>query len=78
VQNPLSDNVGGVKYFSSTLQYALRKERHFALLEKVPYPTKARIVIVSGQELGPTHPSLRSVTTIMITDSDSPKGEQDA
>ena len=76
--NPLSDNVGGVKYVLSTLQHALREERHFALLEKVPYPTKARMVIVAGQELGPTYPSLRSVTAIMITDSDSPQGEQDA
>ena len=35
-------------------------------------PTKARLVIVSGQELGPTHSSLRSTTAIMITNSDSP------
>jgi hypothetical protein len=71
--NRVSDNVGGVKLFSSTtLQHALKEERHFALVEKVPAPTKARIVIVSGQELGPTHPSLRSATPIMITNSDSP------
>jgi hypothetical protein len=35
-------------------------------------PTKARLVIVSGQELGPTHASLRSATAIMITNSGSP------
>jgi hypothetical protein len=40
----LSDNVGGVKHFSSTLQHALREERHFALVEAVAcaLPTKAR------------------------------------
>lgn len=70
--NPFSDNVGCVKHFSNTLLHALEEERHFALSEKVPCPTKARIVIVLGQELGPTHPSLRSATAIMITDSDSP------
>src|SRR6516165_6795858 len=32
---------------------------------------QARLVIVSGQELGPTHASLRSATAIMITSSDS-------
>src|ERR1700746_2492824 len=37
------------------------------------------IVISSGQELGPTHVSLRAVAAIMITSLDSPwKGEQDA
>ena len=35
-------------------------------------PTEARLVILSGQELGPTHASLRSATAIMITNSDSP------
>jgi hypothetical protein len=50
--NLVSDNVGGVKLFSSTLQHALKEERHFALAEKVPFQSKARI--------GPTHPSLRS------------------
>ena len=40
--NRLSNNVGGVKHFSSTLQHALGEERHFALVEDVPYPTKAR------------------------------------
>jgi hypothetical protein len=68
----LSDNVGGVKRFSSTLRHALREERHFALVEKVPYPTKARIVIVSGQETR-SDPSISSIqTAIMITSSDSP------
>jgi hypothetical protein len=70
--NRLSDNVGGVKRFSSTLRHALREERHFALVEKVPHPTKARIVIVSGQEAR-SDPSISSISTaIMITSSDSP------
>jgi hypothetical protein len=53
----VSDNAGGVKQHSRTLQRALRKERHFSLVEKVLLPTQARLVIVSGQELGPTHAS---------------------
>ncbi len=44
VINRLSDNVGGVKQFSSTLQHALIEERHFALVEAVALalPTQAR------------------------------------
>jgi len=39
----LSDNVGGVKHFVSKLPRALRRARHFALVEKqLPVPTKAR------------------------------------
>src|SRR5215471_8464195 len=39
----LSDNVGGVKHFLSVLLRALRRARHFALVEKqLPLPTKAR------------------------------------
>ena len=39
----LSDNVGGVKHFLSVLLCALRRARHFALVEKqLPMPTKAR------------------------------------
>jgi len=40
----ISDNVGGVKWFSSTRQHALGEERHFALVEAVAFalPTKAR------------------------------------
>ena len=56
----LSNNVGGVKHFSSVLIPALREERHFALVEKVPCPTKARSQSVFRSELGPTHASLRS------------------
>jgi hypothetical protein len=44
-KNRLSDNVGGVKQFSSTLQHALVEERHFALVEAVAFalPTQARL-----------------------------------
>ena len=43
-KNRLSDNVGGVKQFSSTPQHALVEERHFALVEAVAFalPTQAR------------------------------------
>jgi len=47
--------------FLSTLQHALREELHFAGVEEVPLQPQAGIVIVSGQELGPTHSSLRSL-----------------
>src|SRR5215472_1230566 len=43
VLNRLSNNVGGVKHFLSVLLRALRRARHFALIEKqLPVPTKAR------------------------------------
>jgi hypothetical protein len=35
VKNPVSDNVGGVKFVLSTLQRALEEGRHFALAEEV-------------------------------------------
>ncbi len=70
--NRVSDNAGGVKQFRAHNCDALRLGRHFALIEKVPYPTKARLVIPAGQNIGPTHASLRSLTAIMITSSDSP------
>jgi len=38
----LSDNVGRVKDYLSTLRHALVKERHFALVEDFAFPTKAR------------------------------------
>jgi hypothetical protein len=38
----ISNNVGGVKFFSSVLTRALRGARHFALVEEVPFPTKVR------------------------------------
>jgi hypothetical protein len=43
VQNRISDNVGGVKHFSSPLLDALEEERDFALAEKqLPVLTQAR------------------------------------
>jgi hypothetical protein len=57
---PISYNFGRCQAFLSVLTRALRRARHFALAEAVPYPTKARSQSVSGQELSPTHPSLRS------------------
>jgi len=41
--NRLSDNVGGVKHFSRTLRRALGEERHFALVDGLPFPTQARL-----------------------------------
>ena len=43
-KNRLSDNVGGVKNFLSTLRHALVEERHFALVGAVAFalPTQAR------------------------------------
>ena len=70
-KNRLSDNVGGVKQNWDAPRRALKQERHFALVEIVPFQPSSH-VIVSGQELDPTHASLRSATPIMITSSDSP------
>src|SRR5712691_6026270 len=73
-QIPISDNVGGVKHFSSTLTHALRRARHFALVEGLAFcsTNQGPLVIVSGQETR-SDPSISSVTTsIMITTSNSP------
>ena len=72
VKNRLSDNVGGVKFFLSTLRRALVEERHFALVDGFAFSNRrlARNQF-SGQELGPTHASLRSQSAIMITTSNS-------
>jgi hypothetical protein len=37
VKNRLSDNVGGVKLFSTTLPHTLEPERHFALVDGLPF-----------------------------------------
>src|SRR5580658_3504154 len=67
----LSDNVGGVKHFSSTRLHALGEERHFALVEGVAFPTVGSLVIHSGQDTR-SDPCISSVTTlIMITTSNS-------
>ena len=55
----VSNNVGGVKHFSSILLHALEEERHFALVDVCAFQPG----LASnrwGQELSPTHPSLRS------------------
>src|SRR6266568_2153918 len=78
MQPGVSYNVGGVKYFSSILLHALVEERHFALVEKVPCPTKARSqsVFRSGTR---SDPCISSVTTlIMITTSNSSAKEERA
>ena len=67
----LSNNVGSVKHFSSTLQHALGEERHFALVEMAVPTTGSLVIVFQVQTLGPTHASLRSLTAIMITTSNS-------
>ena len=42
VINRLSDNVAPVKHFLGVLTRALRRARHFALVEGFAIPTKAR------------------------------------
>ena len=51
--------------YSSTLVYALIEERHFALLVGLRFYLGS-LLNRSGQELGPTQPSLRSPTAIKI------------
>src|ERR1700733_3618371 len=41
-KNRVSDNAGAVKHFLSILLQALRRARHFALVEGSAIPTKAR------------------------------------
>jgi hypothetical protein len=54
--NRLSDNVGSVKVFATTLLHALEQERHFALVDGFAVPSKARIVIVQvGNSVRPMH-----------------------
>ena len=66
----LSNNVGGVKHFLST-QHALEEERHFALVEDVPYPTKARSqsVFRSGPQSDPCISSIATSTMIFSSNS---------
>jgi hypothetical protein len=54
---PISDNVGAVKNFLSTLTRALRGARHFALVEALPYPTQGSLAIRcrSGNSVRPSH-----------------------
>jgi hypothetical protein len=43
-----SDNVASVKHFLGILTRALRKARHFALVEGSAIPTKARTIVGTG------------------------------
>ena len=61
-KNRLSDNVGGVKQFSRTLQRALGEERAISLSLMVCLFQPRLACNLSGQELSPTHASLRSAT----------------
>ena len=70
--NPLSDNVGCVNRFFKHTLACTRRRAPFRSIRKSAKPNQGSLAIVLGQELGPTHPSLRSATAIMITDSDSP------
>jgi hypothetical protein len=54
------------------LRNALGEERHFALVDDFALSNLGSLLIVEGQELSPTQPSLRSPTAIMITCSNSP------
>src|SRR6266478_7215161 len=61
-----------VKHFLGVLTRALRRERHFALVEGVPYQPQGSLVIGFRSETQ-FDPCISSVTTsIMITTSDSP------
>jgi hypothetical protein len=54
-----------VKQFLNTLSHALGEERHFALLEKVPIPTKATLSISFkfGTQSDPRISSVRNCGT---------------
>src|ERR1035437_970118 len=73
-QTGVSDNVDCVKHFVGVLTRALRRARHFALVEALPYqPRLARNRFRSGTQ---SDPCISSVTTsIMITTSNSPVKE---
>jgi len=78
-RNRLSDNVGAVNCFLSTQRHSLLRKRHFGLVEKTTsQPTTARLVILSGQKLGPTHASLRSHSIMITSSNSSAEEEQDA
>jgi hypothetical protein len=54
--NRLSDNVGGVNHFLSVLTRALRRARHFALVEDVPIqPRLARNLFQVRNSVRPMH-----------------------
>src|SRR5271169_6964528 len=65
------DNVGGVKQLLSIPIRALGEERHFALVEMAVPTTGSLVIVFQVRTFGPTHASLRSLTAIMITTSNS-------
>jgi len=72
LKDPLSNNVGGVKTFSSTRLHPLRFERHFALAEVCQ--TNLGLVSNSFRSNTQSDPTLSSIaTSIMITTSNSPQ-----
>jgi hypothetical protein len=59
VKSSISNNVGGVKQFSSALRHALGEERHFALVEGCAFKPKARSQSLrSGTQSDPTISSI--------------------
>jgi UDP-N-acetylglucosamine 2-epimerase len=50
----ISNNVGSVKHFLSELRRALEQERHFALVEDVPY--QPRLARNPGSDLDSVRP----------------------
>jgi hypothetical protein len=77
LKHRLSDNVVPVKYFLSVLTRALRRARHFALVEGSAIPTKAaRNPFQVRNSVRPMH-LFGPQPSIMITTSNSPaKGER--
>jgi hypothetical protein len=70
-EKSISNNVGGVKTFSSTLLHPLQAERHFALVEICHANLRlASNRCGSGTQSDPTISSI--ATSIMITTSNSP------
>jgi hypothetical protein len=71
-KNRLSDNVGGVKHFWDALPRALRRVRHFALVEDVLFQPRLARNQFQVRNLSPTHNLFGRTTAIMITSADSP------
>jgi hypothetical protein len=61
-KNRVSDNVGGVKFFLSTLRRAPGEERHFALVDGFALPTvgSPRNRFRSGTQSDPCISSIRT------------------
>jgi len=71
LKDPLSNNVGGVKTFSSTRLHPLRFERHFALAEVCQ--TNLGLVSNGFRSNTQSDPTLSSIAnSIVITTSNSP------